>query len=82
MTCTCRRSPRSTPHTVPIVPWVQLKKDAYEAGDKFVQTVIDNLPKSVGKDVSAKEAVLLEQAVLQCAGWLPRSVDWLVLHSK
>ncbi len=54
MTCTCRRSLRSTPHIVPIVPWVQLKKDAYEAGDKFVQTVIDNLPKSVGKDVSTR----------------------------
>ncbi|PRW61258.1 integral membrane single C2 domain isoform A [Chlorella sorokiniana] len=50
----------------------ELKKDAYEAGDKFVQTVIDNLPKAVGKDA----ATALKDSSLDLDSLLPSDKDY------
>lgn len=47
--------------------WLQLKDDATAEGDKFIQTVVDNIPKAAGKDVSG----WLGWAAGVVSGWLP-----------
>ncbi|KAI7838845.1 hypothetical protein COHA_007459 [Chlorella ohadii] len=56
----------------------ELKKDAYEAGDKFVQTVIDNLPKSVGKDA----ATSLKDSSLDLDSLLPSDKEYATYYGS